>query len=254
LKYSVFGRVSNDPDSPDRTLFRFAGQLEDPETGLHYNRYRYYDPVAGTYLSPDPIELDGGFNLYAYAPNPVGWMDPMGWQHGMVVTGSGPGYGSFTGTNAADHGNGTHTYCSGWGPGNPCPRDLRTEANSHTEQKFARDLINSHRRGNDHSSDSFKLSGEFPPCPTCHNALRRAAEQTGATINYQWEQPPGSGRMNTVRYSGSSAPTFHGAAASDLRNAGYNERTPNPDTRWGYSTPGSARDCYIGMRNQHWPQ
>ncbi|WP_370446963.1 RHS repeat-associated core domain-containing protein [Serratia sp. MYb239] len=48
------------------------------EPGVHYNRYRYYDPLTGSYISQDPIRLEGGINLYAYAPNPLGWIDPLG--------------------------------------------------------------------------------------------------------------------------------------------------------------------------------
>ncbi|WP_249221050.1 RHS repeat-associated core domain-containing protein, partial [Serratia rubidaea] len=58
---------------------RFQGQYFDAETGLHYNRYRYYDPQTGSYISQDPIGLRGGLNLYQYVPNPLGWVDPLGW-------------------------------------------------------------------------------------------------------------------------------------------------------------------------------
>ncbi|WP_407945306.1 RHS repeat-associated core domain-containing protein [Paraburkholderia antibiotica] len=57
---------------------RFQGQYCDDETGLHYDRYRYYDPGTGRFISKDPIGLAGGINVYAYAPNPVGWVDPFG--------------------------------------------------------------------------------------------------------------------------------------------------------------------------------
>ena len=57
---------------------RFQGQYEDPETGLHYNRHRYYDPDAGIFLSPDPLGLYGGINSYRYARNPTQWIDPTG--------------------------------------------------------------------------------------------------------------------------------------------------------------------------------
>ncbi|MBX8539309.1 RHS domain-containing protein [Pseudomonas cichorii] len=57
---------------------RFQGQYHDHETGLHYNRYRYYDPGVGRFVSKDPISYAGGLNLYAYAPNPTGWTDPFG--------------------------------------------------------------------------------------------------------------------------------------------------------------------------------
>lgn len=57
---------------------RFAGQYYDPETGLHYNRHRYYDPGIGRFISKDPIGLMGGINLYQYVPNPTQWIDPLG--------------------------------------------------------------------------------------------------------------------------------------------------------------------------------
>ena len=57
---------------------RFQGQYFDWETGLHYNRYRYYSPYVGRFINKDPIGLLGGSNIYAYAPNPVGWVDQLG--------------------------------------------------------------------------------------------------------------------------------------------------------------------------------
>lgn len=58
---------------------RFQGQYHDPETGLHYNRFRYYSPDEGCFIHQDPIGLMGGVNLAAYAPNPLQWLDPWGW-------------------------------------------------------------------------------------------------------------------------------------------------------------------------------
>ncbi len=57
---------------------RMQGQYLDRETGLHYNLFRYYDPDCGRFTQPDPIGLAGGLNLYAYAPNPLNWVDPLG--------------------------------------------------------------------------------------------------------------------------------------------------------------------------------
>ena len=51
---------------------RFQGQYHDHETGLHYNRYRYYDPRVGRFISKDPISCAGGLNLYAYGLVPRG--------------------------------------------------------------------------------------------------------------------------------------------------------------------------------------
>ncbi len=57
---------------------RFQGQYYDCESGLHYNRHRYYDPNCGQFTTQDPIGLLGGMNAYQYAPNPVTWVDPWG--------------------------------------------------------------------------------------------------------------------------------------------------------------------------------
>jgi len=62
---------------------RFQGQHFDEETGLHYNRFRYYDPDSSMFTSRDPIGLDGGINVFAYAPNPTGWIDPLGLSSGV---------------------------------------------------------------------------------------------------------------------------------------------------------------------------
>ncbi|WLH77199.1 toxin C-terminal domain-containing protein [Pseudomonas sp. FP2335] len=58
---------------------RFQGQYLDREIGLHYNTFRFYDPDVGRFTTPDPVGLVGGINLYVYAPNPFGWVDPKGW-------------------------------------------------------------------------------------------------------------------------------------------------------------------------------
>ncbi|WP_240455719.1 RHS repeat-associated core domain-containing protein [Halomonas faecis] len=57
---------------------RFQGQWHDEESGLYYNRHRYYDPQQGRYISQDPIGLQGGTNLYGYVTNPTGMVDPLG--------------------------------------------------------------------------------------------------------------------------------------------------------------------------------
>ncbi|MCE9917269.1 RHS repeat-associated core domain-containing protein, partial [Obesumbacterium proteus] len=57
---------------------RMQGQQYDEESGLHYNRHRYYDPTIGRYITQDPIGLDGGWNLYGYPLNPLQFIDPLG--------------------------------------------------------------------------------------------------------------------------------------------------------------------------------
>ncbi|WP_319641012.1 RHS repeat-associated core domain-containing protein [Pseudoalteromonas sp. A3] len=71
-----------EPDTNKESSFtqpiRFQGQYLDEESGLHYNRYRYYSPKQQRFINQDPIGLVGGINHYQYAPNPVNWVDPFG--------------------------------------------------------------------------------------------------------------------------------------------------------------------------------
>ncbi|RQT68200.1 hypothetical protein DF045_27795, partial [Burkholderia cepacia] len=64
--------------APRSQNLRFQGEYLDRETGLHYNLFRYYDPDVGRFITPDPIGLSGGLNLYQYARNPISWIDPWG--------------------------------------------------------------------------------------------------------------------------------------------------------------------------------
>ncbi|ERE39201.1 RHS repeat-associated core domain-containing protein, partial [Escherichia coli] len=57
---------------------RLPGQQYDEESGLYYNRNRYYDPLQGRYITQDPIGLEGGWNLYQYPLNPIEHIDPLG--------------------------------------------------------------------------------------------------------------------------------------------------------------------------------
>ncbi|AMN79666.1 RHS repeat-associated core domain-containing protein [Pseudomonas azotoformans] len=76
--YRAYGEISRlDIGKIDNPL-RFQGQYFDDESGLHYNRHRYYNPDIGRYLTPDPVKLAGGINAYQYVPNPTGWIDPLG--------------------------------------------------------------------------------------------------------------------------------------------------------------------------------
>ncbi|MBW9570458.1 DUF4329 domain-containing protein [Escherichia coli] len=59
-------------------LIRLPGQQYDEESGLYYNRHRYYDPLQGRYITQDPIGLKGGWNLYGYQLNPISDIDPLG--------------------------------------------------------------------------------------------------------------------------------------------------------------------------------
>jgi RHS repeat-associated protein len=70
-----YGQVQVSPDSTLEMSLRFPGHYHDPETGLHYNRYRYYSPELGRYLQSDPAGVRGGINLYAYPADPLTAVD-----------------------------------------------------------------------------------------------------------------------------------------------------------------------------------
>ncbi|MEY9813791.1 polymorphic toxin type 28 domain-containing protein [Streptomyces albogriseolus] len=75
---TLWGKTAWTADSPAYTPLRFSGQYYDPETELHYNFCRYYDPESARYLSPDPLGLLPAPNPSTYVHNPLTWTDPFG--------------------------------------------------------------------------------------------------------------------------------------------------------------------------------
>ena len=68
--YDAFGRtITQSGTMADVFPFRFSTKYYDAETGLYYYGYRYYSPELGRWLTRDPIEEDGGDNLYAFCGN-----------------------------------------------------------------------------------------------------------------------------------------------------------------------------------------
>lgn len=80
-KYTAHGKLRElshgDGERLEQPL-RFQGQYFDAESGLHYNRHRYYHPDIGRYMTPNPLKLAAGLNPYRYTRNPTGWVDPLG--------------------------------------------------------------------------------------------------------------------------------------------------------------------------------
>ncbi|WP_054971647.1 RHS repeat-associated core domain-containing protein [Paenibacillus sp. A3] len=63
------------------------GQYEDEETGLYYNRFRYYSPDEGMYTQQDPVGLAGGTQLYGYVSDPLTYIDPFGLSSDYIFRG-----------------------------------------------------------------------------------------------------------------------------------------------------------------------
>lgn len=80
--YDPFGRIVRH-EGTIANPFAFTGREFDRETGLYYYRARYYDPVLGRFLSPDPaaprLRQPQTLNPYLYVRNnPLRYIDPMG--------------------------------------------------------------------------------------------------------------------------------------------------------------------------------
>ena len=78
-EYDEWGNLLNE-ENPHHLHqpYRLPGQQHDEESGLYYNRNRYYDPLQGRYITQDPIGLRGEWNLYKYPLNPVRFIDSLG--------------------------------------------------------------------------------------------------------------------------------------------------------------------------------
>lgn len=176
LQRTTFGEAWPAPGSKETTQFRAPGQYADPETGLHYNRFRYYDPEVGRYISPDPIGYRGGLNLFAYGPNPIGWQDRYGLDFASL-TGAPASFGAFA--NTRTNNDGQQGYPSGGGavaPGrNTAPGAEKGRNDSCGEQKFAQDLLNFNKTPQGQSvpvnKRKYKLEGQRAPCPRIHRAV-----------------------------------------------------------------------------------
>jgi RHS repeat-associated protein len=75
---TLWGTTTWHTDSTAYTPLRFPGQYHDPETGLHYNHHRHYDPETARYTTPDPLGLTPAPNPHTYVHNPHTWTDPLG--------------------------------------------------------------------------------------------------------------------------------------------------------------------------------
>jgi RHS repeat-associated protein len=78
VELDIYGRARNDQENKTGIPFRYQGQYEDEETGLYYNRFRYYSPEEGTYISQDPRRVLGGTRMYAYVIDPNALIDIFG--------------------------------------------------------------------------------------------------------------------------------------------------------------------------------
>ena len=78
-QHNCYGQIENLVGKAKDCPFRYPEQYEDVETGLYYNRFRYYSPEEGMYISQDPIGIiTGTINLYSYVTNLNIYVDVLG--------------------------------------------------------------------------------------------------------------------------------------------------------------------------------
>ncbi|WP_338815835.1 AHH domain-containing protein (plasmid) [Bernardetia sp. Wsw4-3y2] len=88
VEYDIYGDLRNFTGDKHFIPFRQLGQYEDVETGLYYNRFRYYNPKSGMYVSRDPIGLMGGFQVYGYVYDANNQVDIFGLSKGSGTLGN----------------------------------------------------------------------------------------------------------------------------------------------------------------------
>lgn len=168
---------------PVHQPLRFQGQYFDSETGLHYNRFRYYDPDVGRFVSQDPIGLAGGPNAYQYAPNPFDWIDPHGLKHTAVWALMDP-----SGNVKAE---GIEFSGCDKKPGRRL--NFQEQLMVHTERKIMAKISGIAQPG-----DHLVILGERPPCNPggrgCQSAMDAFAKERGVKVTYmtndgEWNYP-----------------------------------------------------------------
>lgn len=89
IKYAVWGADEGSESGEMELFVRMQGQYRDIETGLYYNRNRYFDPLLGSFVSPDPLGLDAGECLYEYSINSIAYCDPLGLKYRKTTASDG---------------------------------------------------------------------------------------------------------------------------------------------------------------------
>ena len=193
LELDVYGRPRHGDGDRAACPFRMPGQYEDEETGLYYNGFRYYDPDTGSYISADPMRLEGGERLYGYVDDPTKTSDPQGLHqiYAWLKTG---------GTPIVFPGNGT-SYGQWWSTTTTTTGDA-FGGMGHSERHLLQSIDGDPRlSGNKLVITSLgqikhanQLS-ELPACSRCNDALDSFAKGNNVDIEYHWRDSKGRSRV-----------------------------------------------------------
>jgi RHS repeat-associated protein len=193
---TLWGAPAHTAGPQTTTPLRQPGQYWDPESQLHYNVHRYYDPATARYLTPDPLGLAPSPDPYTYVPNPLQQSDPLG----LAGCGTGPDF-----IGPQDH--------------VALGRDMRGDINvrDFSDRVSARHLMNSAdwragvdgavaRLGRGEGRISFMLDGlpgaNRGPAVALQRAQEAAAANNGSLMATQWEllQVHHAGLMDQVDF------------------------------------------------------
>jgi len=176
----IYGVARVEEGEKEDCPWRWQGQYEDVETGLYYNRFRYYDPARGDYISQDPFRLLGGMQLYGYVPDPLAQVDAWG----LFGSGKGP----HTATANLFDSNGNLKATGTWQSGHMTPAEAalgfpKSTLATHTEARITTDL-----RGKATAGDHLIISGQYAPCNSCKGKMNAFSKETGAKVTYTWTE------------------------------------------------------------------
>ena len=167
----IYGRQRERPSA--FIPFKYQGQYEDAETGLYYNRFRYYDPSTGGYISQDPIGLEGGNpTMYSYVQDINNRLDIFGLAHSAVWSHMRGGVRINSGSVK-----------SGCDVKPERRLTFPEQLETHTERKILTQLEGKVQRG-----DVILIKGTRPPCNPehrgCQHAMQQFAENNSVKIIY----------------------------------------------------------------------
>lgn len=178
----IYGAVKKETGIKGLIPQLYQGQYVDEDTGLAYNRFRYYDSESGRFLSQDPLTLSGGIRLYGYvfdlniATDPFGLHTVIGSLNGTPVkTNSGSPYWNNV------EGSGSNSMAqSGFG------------RQGDSENLLMEELQGRHNRGEIDLTGGFleiesipsAKGSSLPPCPHCHEGMQAFANEHKMTIVY----------------------------------------------------------------------
>lgn len=224
LERSVYGKTRQRAGTVT-TSIRLPGQWEDEETGLFYNRYRYYDPDSGRYISPDPNGLMPDANLFRYTTNPLHSFDLDGLHEADYQWTPPPGS-----TAAPKSGSVDSKFDDASRAAIPqetkdkFPGDNSKQAasafakdrTSDTEAKITRDKLGALKP--EDQGGHLNINGQPPPCAKCHKKMKEWADKNNTSVTYNWPKDGKPPNTNTVTYTPNKPPSGNTADAQKAAN------------------------------------